>query len=202
MTVFRVPVNLSWSGSGSPGVNVWSVRVDNAPLTGDSNLQEAVTAIHTFYDSVKDIFQAGTTITLGDIVERNSQTFASASWTTITGNNTGFDAAPVLQIVVSWKTTLAARRGMGRTFLGPLCNDNVENDGTIVPARLTEISNAATALVNNSKGNLNGWAVGVWGYQNAKPPKPQVRTDFGRVHRDIVGYKVRDRFAVLRSRRD
>jgi hypothetical protein len=207
MPIYRVPVKLSWPRAGSPGVNVWHVRtVENNP---GSELQTAVDALRAFYNSVNlidltssaGIFAPGTTVTLGDIVDVDSQEFATATWATVTAQTTPAAAAPALQLVVGWRTSSATRRGRGRTFLGPLQAAAVDTDGTPKAAVLSGVGAAAQTLVDASLGIAN-WAVGVYGLMEQAPAGTTDYTGLPRVLRDVTGYKVKDQFAVLRSRRD
>jgi hypothetical protein len=203
MAVFRVPATITWSGPGSPGVNVWSVRTVNASIVLEE-IDAALTALQAFYTSLADQYPSGTKISLGpDIVERQSLEDASRPERVI--NSTGVEGpqAHVLQVCIGWRTSLRARRGMGRTFIGPLRLGVVDASGTPGSTVLTDVQNAAQTLVDAS-GGTNSWAVGVWGLQNVGQYDSTGRLVPGQphVHRDITGFKVRDRFAVLRSRRD
>lgn len=91
---------------------------------------------------------------------------------------------------------------MGRTFIGPLAIGCIQTDGTPVPGVITQVSTASTNLLNASQG-IGGWAVGVWGQQSKMAgASSQDRAAAPHVHRDITSFKVKDRFAILRSRRD
>jgi hypothetical protein len=96
--------------------------------------------------------------------------------------------------VCGWRTTLAARRGRGRTFLGPLNVDAGSTDGTPSPGALSTINSAAAALIATSS-ETNDWAFAVYGQQSSGISGVKVA-------RDITAQNVRDVFAVLRSRRD
>jgi hypothetical protein len=105
-------------------------------------------------------------------------------------------------LVVSWRTSLRGRRGMGRTFIGPLNDGNMSNSGLPEASRVATLTAGAQALVDASD-TANGWAIGVWGlvdpWNDWSVPPP---ADVPRVHRDVVSTKVTPKFAVLRSRRD
>jgi hypothetical protein len=203
VTVLRVPATITWPGPGSPGVNVWSIRTFNFSLL-ISELDAALDALQTFYESIKLMYAPGTKITLGpDIMDRQSLEDASRPARDILSTGGPNTAAPSLQVCVSWRTELRARRGQGRTFLGPLAGDVVSGDGTPSGTYLTPINTAAQALIDNSV-DPDAWAVGVWGLDQPAPSgiPPEEHAALPRVHRDITTFKVRDQFAVLRSRRD
>lgn len=181
---------------------MWSVRTTSEVQSDAVNLQEALDALHTFYVTIKDAMAVGWKADLGQVVKRDDQTYGPGTFATVASGATGYTMPQANQIVVSWKTSLAARRGMGRTFFGPLADDNRETDGTIVPSRLTLFKNAAQALITASSSGTNGWAVGVWGLVDPTKETGLPPLTAPHVHRDIIGYGVRDQFAVLRSRRD
>lgn len=204
MAVFRVPITLTWSGVGSPGVNVWHVRcVDGPGSTVQDELQSAVGAIHTFYDSIKSYLAQTTVVTLGDIVKMDDSTSWTAGFTQINSTASAGQAAPMLCTVIGWRTSVAARRGMGRTFIGPLASAYVDTTGTPSASMITGIGTAAQTLITASLGSVNGWAIGVWGLVNPAPPgtPPAGYLGLPREHRDIIAYKIKDKFGVLRSRR-
>lgn len=94
---------------------------------------------------------------------------------------------------------------MGRTFIGPLQNGTLEPNGTVATASLTVLNNAVQALVDSSTsaGVLNEWAIGVYGQEDATPgASPEIRRAEPKVLRDITDFRIKDRFSVLRSRRD
>lgn len=203
MPVYRLSVNLQWNGPGSPGANVWHIRTVGSGALALEQLQDAADAIRTFYSSLAgdnvnavQIFAPGMIIDAEQAVEVESDQAATVDWQAISISASGNAAPPVLQIVVSWLTTIAARRGRGRTFLGPLNASVVESDGTPVPSAISMARDAAATLVAANDDD-NGWAVCVWGLDVAggAPNSPHVA-------RDITGRKVNDRFAILRSRRD
>jgi hypothetical protein len=208
MPVYRVPAAITWNGSGSPGVNVWSVRTVFGTGGGtDTDLQDAVTALGAFYGALTGYFPAGMKVELGpDIIERTS--LADASLPVVTKSSTssvGPQALPPAnQVVVGWRTALRARRGMGRTFIGPLLDTAQDTDGTVGTTFLNALTSAANTLLQASLSAANGYGIGVWGLENPGTYDAQGRLVPGQphVHRDFTAFKIRDRFAVLRSRRD
>lgn len=204
MAIFRCPVNVNFAGAGSPGVNVWHFRVaDETPADGALEVQSAVDAIHGFYMGIKNAYPASTNLQLGDVIEVSTQQPVSPSWATIYGNGGDILAPQMLSIVVSWRTNLRARRGMGRTFLGPLVSAAVQGDGTPNDETLGLVKTSAQALIDASSAT-NGWAIGVWGLQVPAPPgtPPSGYLGLPRILRDFTGYRVKDRFGIIRSRRD
>lgn len=197
MPTLRVPVEISWNGSGSPGVNIWHMRSDSVPGTAN---QTAIDELRSFYATCVQpsgggagVMAGGWKANLGQVVDVATDETEEFDWEELAANASAGDAPPIAQVVVSWRTSIAAARGHGRTFLGPLASAAVQSDGTPIPSFLTDVRAAAAALVAFSTGN-SGASWGIYGYESKGGP--------GRVIRDITGYKVRDQFASLRSRRD
>jgi hypothetical protein len=198
VAIYRVPIEITWPGPGSPGANVWHVRVDGVDA---GLLQTAVGALNTFYSAIINEYANGTTVSLGEVVDVQERTYASPSWTAIPPSAAAGAAPPHLAVVVSWRTSLARRRGMGRTFLGPLAFGGIEDDGTPNDLGLSLIRTAAQDLLDASTGG-GGWAVGVWGLDTSVPEGLEDTETQPHVLRDYIDFRVRDQFAVLRSRRD
>jgi hypothetical protein len=95
-------------------------------------------------------------------------------------------------LAVTWKTdaVLAGRRVRGRTYLGPLQIGVNEADGSPAAAALALAETFATEWTDN--GLTDTFAV-VW-------HRPVGGA--GGTAEDITGHQIRDKFAVLRSRRD
>lgn len=201
VSIYRVPVNIAYVGAGQPGVNVWHVRTTLSAGTDPSQLQAMVTAIRTFYDGCKTVFPTSTNFTLGTVTEVSDQTEAAPTWTTVTGTAVNAYAPQALAIVVSWRTTIAARRARGRTFLGPVGSAIMDTNGTPVDSYLTAIRAAAATMIATSTAFGNG-AVAVYGQENPMPDPPVPPASLPHVARDITAATVRDIFGVLRSRRD
>jgi hypothetical protein len=203
VTIFRVPVNVSFVGAGSPGANIWHIRTTGgigAVETAQGNA--LIGYIRQFYNSCQAYLPTTNTYTLGTVTDVATGRELSLSWSSLSGLGTG-NAPQALAVVVTWKTTIAARRGRGRTFLGPLATTVMQSDGTMVDATRTAILGHANTLISSSLADGNG-AVGVYGYDTAKTPgkeNPRNPLD-GRIFRDVTGAAIRDVFGVLRSRRD
>lgn len=197
MAIWRLPVNLQWTGPGSPGANVWHFRTDSPDPT-DLEVNAAVAAIHQFYQTLinNNIYSPSVLISSESAVEVSSQEERAVDFDPIAPGSGGTEAPEVLQIVCGWRTSIAARRGRGRTFVGPLATSTMDPNGSVANIPRQVVLDAATALVAASSTEA-GWAIGVYGLQDSGggPTAP-------RVLRDFTGVKVRDRFAVLRSRRD
>lgn len=200
MPTWRFPVNLTYPDGGGPGVNVWHIRATGATPV-ETNLQSMVDAIHAFYQRLTnsatagaDWYQGGTTISADSAVDVDTSEASDVDWTTIGPTPAAAAAAPVLAVCVTWRTSLRARRGMGRTFIGPLNAAVVQDNGTPAEAYRDVLSTACQELINTSTSFNNG-AVGIYGRENAGGAGSHVI-------RDLTGFLVPNEFAVLRSRRD
>jgi hypothetical protein len=203
MPVFRVPATITYPQGGSPGVNVWSVRTTEGSVVIDE-LDSALTALQAFYNSLSAYLAPSTQVVIGpDIMDRESSVDQTRPSRTIGSTVSSGTAAPVLQLVISWRTELRARRGMGRTFFGPLASVAVEGDGTPNTTFLNAARTAAADLISASN-TANGWGIGVWGLVSpgTYDANGQLLPGLPHVHRDITSARVKDQFAVLRSRRD
>jgi hypothetical protein len=185
--VYRYAVQINYANGGGPGFNIWHFR-----STGTNDVQGCINAIKDFYTPILSHYQQSLTVvgpteaTAG--IESGSPTFQAVTGFTATSTATGGAAAPVLQAVVGWRTTSATRSGRGRTFVGPFHPGAIQTDGTPSSTLVTNLNAAGQSVVDFNSGFGNG-AIGVWSpTQN--------------VLRDITGRRVRDIFAVLRSRRD
>jgi hypothetical protein len=204
MAVFRVPAAITWSGQGSPGVNVWSVRTVSGTVAVNE-LSAALDSLRQFYADISLWLRAGTQVAIGPgVVERTTQEDHSQPALTVGSTGTG-DSMPSLgAIVVSWRTSLAARRAMGRTFVGPLTELANDVDGSLNPSALSAVRTAADALVERSTSNTLGYGIGVWGLESPGQYDAAGRLIPGQphVHRDITSARVKDQWSVMRSRRD
>jgi hypothetical protein len=173
------------------------------------DLQLAVDELRNFYGAlnggaspIDSVFAPNMTANIGQVVNVADQTSVAPTFAQIVSGAAAAESPQVLQVCIAWRTALAARRGMGRTFVGPLNTNVNQSDGTVAEAPLARIRNAAAALVTASTAS-GGWAWGVYGLQSPMPdPPPPNPEDQPRVLRDFTGSAVRDKFAVLRSRRD
>lgn len=207
MAIWKVPVLITYANGGGPGANVWHIRTPEVG-TAAGEVQVMVDAIRQFYAFVNtaigtgtSIFQLGTSFSLGEVVNVTTQESVTPTWAAVTAATPSGSLPPSQQIVVGWRTSISARRGMGRTFLGPLNQGVLESNGTPTAAALTAVGSAAAGLVSTSLSDANG-AVGVYGLQQSAPQGTTDYSGLPRLLRDITGHRVRDKFAVLRSRRD
>lgn len=191
MALYRYIVDLTWAGSGSPGVNVFHMRTSE-PTFIFEDVQVIVDALETFYQGLAQFMPASVTVSgRGDIVENFNTTpeFKDVDGWSVAGGASNPAYAPLSSaIVVGWRTNSATRAGRGRTFISPLSQGTLDTNGTPTAGTVSSMQTIANALVSTSQGSPNG-ALGVWSESTA-------------TFRDVVSASVRDQFAVLRSRRD
>ena len=104
MAVFRVPVTLTWPGSGSPGVNVFHLRTteDGGTPGNDLILDEALDHLETWYQYVAgNLLVQGTKVSMGTSI-LDVATNEAFDTTERTYTNTGATdkAPPALAVVV------------------------------------------------------------------------------------------------------
>jgi hypothetical protein len=192
VSTIKVPVTIVYGGGSSPALNIWHGRMDaDPPGTGvDGQVQDIIDALETFYTTIKSSYASGTNITIGEgtiIDPYGSPTYANPTPAVVTGTKPGGVEPALLAVTATWYTTSATKSGRGRTFLGPFGVDVAASDGTVAPTDLDNMRSAAAALVAASQG-LNSWELGVYSpTQN--------------LFRGFTAFAVRDRFAVMRSRR-
>lgn len=188
MAIAQYNVGLEWNNApGGPGVNSWHIRYQSAD---GGELGAAAAALRAFYVSCQSFFPSGVVIRFPDtaVTVGDSPTFVHVNPPAVVNANGSGGYAPLSSaVVVGWRTTAATRSGRGRTFLGPLGKGTIDSDGTPVPDVLNGIQAAAATLISASL-NDNGWAFGVYSKKDG-------------VIRDFTSARVRDVFAVLRSRR-
>lgn len=198
MAVVRIPVRIDQASLPSPAFNIWHGRVDAlaSGATGTSApLDDMLTTLHDFYLGVIGAMAGGTTITMPSSVVDVSDSYEYG--VTTPGNISGGGANTLesgLALTIGWKTSIAGRRGRGRTFLGPMGQGSQDVNGHPTAGTITLVNTAIAALLSDSLSD-NGWALGVWGQQTANVKNPKVLRDF-------TAAKVSTKYAHLRSRRD
>jgi hypothetical protein len=200
MAIYRMPVLIQGPAAGGPYINVWHFRVSSTPVV-DGSLNTVTGQIRAFYQAltqtvpnVGPILAPNMNVTAEFATNVETQEQFAVSWTPLSTGTFGTWAPTRLAMAVQWKTSIAARRARGRTFVGPLQNAVVDTLGTPKAPVVTALKAAADALVNSSLlDDLS--AVGVWGLQT-----PGGGPDSPHVIRDITGSSVKTKFATLRTR--
>jgi hypothetical protein len=200
MTIWRMPVSLTGTVPGGPFINVWHFRLSSTPVA-DGSIGKVISELRAFYTglifSVPNIgptLGPGLSITAEFATNTETQEQIPVTWAPMPTGSAGTVAPTRLALAVSWKTTIAARRARGRTFIGPLNRAVIGDDSLPKPQTIDQVRNTATALVNSSlEDDLS--AVGVWGLEAAGggPQSPHVLRDF-------TGASVKQHFATLRTR--
>lgn len=200
MTVYRLPVITTGPQAGGPWINVWHFRVDSTG-SGLGNVQTQIGHIRSFYDAltttipeIGPILAPGMHIDAEFATDVQTQEQVAATWQTVQTGGFGQSAPTRLSMVVAWKTSIAARRARGRTFIPPM-QKAVQDAQGLPDSRVVDALQAAgQALVNASLADDFG-ATGIYGLETAGggPDAPHVL-------RDIQGASVKRHFATLRTR--
>jgi len=160
--------------------------------------------IRTFFEAIKIDIANVITLTYdsgGDTIESTNGnlvgSWSGTSLTATTGGGGGFNSAPTGG-VVDWltntifpatKPTGAPHRGRGHTFIVPIATNSYDSDGTLNNTTVSRWKTAADALVASAAG-------GMVIYHRHTAPGATDGT-----YGPVVDTKVRDRVAVLTSRR-
>jgi hypothetical protein len=188
-------VTAQWQGiTGAPGYSNFTFGDGSPDPTAAADM---VDAVYDFFDEVCNILGATTSIQVDPNVSWHNAatgvlediTGVSPSPATLTGRF-GTQGPGPTGGVVGWRTT-GINRGRvvrGRTFIVPLASGCYEANGTLTSGTVTQLGEAATALVDHAPSTL-----GVW----SRP-----RSGSGGAWFPVVTWRVPDMAAVLRSRRD
>lgn len=191
MPVWRAVAVITHPSLGGDGTNTWHVRSAATPVDPLAEAFGAMELVRQFYVAVGGVFPSGTNISwdggLAGVGPDEGEFGESAGWS-VDAAGTSDPLPPATALVVGWRGASGDRSRRGRTFLGPLGVNTLQDNGTPTESVLTEVRAAAQALVDASTGENNG-AVGVWSRQES-------------LFRDFVATSTRNVFATLRSRRD
>lgn len=143
-------------------VNVWHWRIPESNAITEVNA--AITALDTFYETIKSRIQTGvlTVEGLARTVDQNPNEYIGGSGlTTSTTGATGGSLATAIVLSLKSNTVGGSRRG--RKYLGPAPATVLNADGrTIASAVITDVVNAATTLIGTT---TSGIEFGVWSRQ-------------------------------------
>ena len=192
-------VRVAWTGfPGAPGVSTF-YALSSTGVVGH---------LDTMFGAILAYFPADVTLLVeetGDLIEDTTGAltgaWSSSPVTPRVGIGSGAYSAPS-GAAITWKssTILDGKRLRGRTFLVPLTGTRFDSDGSLGSSAVTDIGEAAAALVTAEAGNLVIWhrpriAAAATAYH------PAVTARAGG-HGPITASSVRDMAVVLRSRRD
>lgn len=183
-------LRVTWTGATvvGPGLSTFYGDEGSGGLDPDDFL--------AFFDAIKSLLPAGTTITVpdgGDLLSDTSGTLGG-SWSTpgsggvVVGTANDVFAGGVGARAI-WRTSgvVAGRRVNGATFLAPLRAGAYQADGTINGTDLATLDGAASALASAAGAGFVVWS---------RPAPGRV----GSMHAVISG-SVPDKVSWLRSRR-
>ena len=190
--IWRAVVTLTHPALGGTGTNTWHLRVlDGAVIDEAAAGAVVMETVRQFYDGIKGIFAGGTLVRWDGAltgVGPDEGTFGNAGPWSVSPEGGSDPLPPATSICVGWIGTSGDRSRRGRTFLGPLGTNTLQDNGTPTESVLTLIREEAAQLIAANSPADDG-SVGVWSRQEG-------------IIRDIVQSSVANQFAVLRSRRD
>lgn len=190
MPIYRMPVNISYPAPGSPGVNIWHVSTGSTATYEAAAVQMA--NVQDFYTAIRDFYPTNVTLSWDGIATdvQTGDQVAGAGWSLIGSGGVAY-LPLATALCVSWRTGTALRSGIGRTFLGPLSTGTMGTDGTPDTADLALARTASSALIAASIADRTEEGLGLGVYSRTT-----------QTLRPFVSARVRDQYAVLRSRRD
>lgn len=193
-----------WSGAPGISTNFFQKRTglswDTYGAQMVTRVQDAWTELAPYIPNSVTVTTEGTIDILSDSTGEVQQTLAAEA-----ASHTGTSATGLLPtasaLVVTWRTpgVVAGRHVRGRTFISPITANAVDFTGTPDAAFLALASTFASTLRGTG-----GEAVVpiIWARPKPAPnTDPQTWLRFGSQHL-ITEATIRDKFAVLRSRRD
>lgn len=191
MAVYRGVVTIEHPSLGGIGTNTWHARTTYEGDTGpDTDLETLSGFLETFYGDITGLVAGGTSFRQDGEWTRVSGTpviMETDSWAVGAGTTTP-PLPPATALVASWRTSLASKRARGRTFVGPLSVNTLQDNGSPTEAARDTLAAAGADLIAAASGTGDGAFV-VW-------------STVDEVGRDFTSCTVANEFAVLRSRRD
>ena len=192
MPIWRGTVEITHPSLGGTGTNTWHVRtIDVAGGGANPQLGTISEWLESFYTGLTAITAGGTsTIFNGEWIRvdgaqpdlETAGDFAVGSGTTVA------PLPPSNSLVASWGTAVRNRRGRGRTFVGPLGVNTLQDNGSPTEAARDVLVGLGETLIEESDSFGSG-AVVIWSTVDQQG-------------RDITSVSVANKFASLRSRRD
>jgi hypothetical protein len=194
--VQRIRATITYPFGGSPGVI--TLYTQTAIAEDSSTAQLCCDRLKNAIIAGADLFTTSTVFTSDTFVDKiDEATGAITDSTVITpwtqaGLQSNGELPPATMICATWNTgaIVNGRRVRGRTFLGPLDNSCLQNDGTLSSSSITHANALSSAWTD---AGLTTTLSCVW-------HRPVGGT--GGSNHEIISATIRDKFAVLRSRRD
>lgn len=186
-----------WNGiAGAPGYTHFHWGPGGGSVT--EACDTATAAMRSFFFGLASLLPIAATINVqqecplideftGHLTDIGNSTATPAA---VNGTGSGTVAAPAGASVI-WLTNVLHRthRLRGRTFLVPLASAAFEANGTLGSGAITQINTASTTLRTTSSIPFQVWGRPVSGGSDG-------------LASNVIGHSLRDKVAVLRSRRD
>jgi hypothetical protein len=187
-------VTTGWSG----GPGLYTFYSQGSGTEDATTAQDLVDALDDVFLEIQSLFPGAWTATPQTFVDTITvgtgaitATDTVTGWSRTGGSSAGWGALAVGGCV-TWLTDtfLAGRRLKGRTFVSPTASEFVDTDGTPKSSMVTALNSMAAA-----------W-VGALGVTSAPVVWHRPVGGSGGANSPITAASVKDKFAVLRSRRD
>lgn len=182
--LFQFNVQLTGGVGTGPFMNVWYVASGG---TGDiAQINTIGTAFANFYTAIKALFGSGISVSVpSKVVNLSSDPGILVGATSNVVASTGANVAPAqLAAVISLTSVVAARKGRGRKFIGPLASVVPSSStGDLSSANQTTIQTAANALKTAVEATTGGWNLAI---PNRQPDPPHDLTGFTPVNGLVV----------------
>jgi len=163
----------------------------------DTAASDILGHVRTFWDAIKDNLDEDVSVTVQSNPARYAAAtgelqalFSAGGGTAVTGTATGNAAPRASQALVRWRTSdiVNGRFLRGRTFIPGIGTALITDTGQLSTTAITDITNAASALISASGSTLEVWHRPVNGAGGSVGL--------------VTSVSVWAEFAVLRSRRD
>ena len=192
----RIRASITYPLSGSAGVmtlytNTTGPESDVSALLCSHRLRDALTAGRSLFSNTTTFVADPFVDTIDPATGEITGSDATDAWT-VTGDQGPGYLPPASQMAITWLTAdvVSGRRVRGRTFVGPLAIQDIDADGTPGTVKLGHLDAMANAWLD----------AGITPTQAAVWHRP-VGGAGGSDH-VITSFSRKDKFAVLRSRRD
>lgn len=182
---------IAWSGP-----NVVGSAVSVLHYSASDNSAPPVAAVVTALQGIRPVMAGGVIATVpntGDVIDDVTGTLTGV-WSTTGGAAvamTGYATGPAgVGACIGWQTggIVYGKKLRGRTFMVPLSGDSYDSTGTLTANVLSVLGTFANAM--QASGPLAVWS-------RPNPAKARVGNSYG-----VVSNRIRDKVAILTSRRD
>ena len=185
-------------GVADPDVNVWHFEQGSGQVKPTAS-EDLATALYEdvlpiVMDCLSDALQVSTIEVRGVTTPTEGGDFTFTP--SVPGTLTGQTYALQIAQLISWSTGNIGRHYRGRTYLPPCTEGEIDGAGSIVPAQLARLNNAALALTAIGTTATHGtWFLVIHSEPNALSTPPWAGADTR-----VTSWSIRDRVKTQRRR--